>query len=451
MTTDDHNQGGPSTVFYDHGAEATLLGMMLLDGRVIADAEALVDKRSFHNPAHSLLFEVMAQMRADGRPTEPVAVMAHLAERGLIRQVPNNGVYVHTLVEQASNGGDWRHYAAVVADRALLRDLDVGLSAARSAIRAGGTGSTADLVERVRVMVSDLSQRALGDGDDWARWIDMIRPGFDGFENAEQTDETPGVSTGLIDLDGVIHGLQNGRLYVVAGPPGSGKSTLGACNFVRAAAFAQKIPTALMSMEMPKTEVFNRIACAEAGVSSDAAVKGNLTEEDWTKLARMAGDTGEAPLWVTDRKKMTFADIRVRARRLQQEHGIQLLVVDYLALIECRDSRPRNQQIDELCREFHNLAGEMNLPVVLLAQTNRNAAQRGDKRPQLSDLKESGGIEAHSDAVIFVHRPSMFEKGKRLGEVDLVIAKNRNGECDVDIPVAAQLHFNRFVSMAHHR
>lgn len=445
--SDDHNLGEGSTPFFDHGAEQAALGMMLLNGKLIADAEALVSRAAFHKPVHQVLFGVLVDLRQAGQPTDPVSVMAHLAGRGLIHGVPDNGMYVHTLVQAAQVAGDVRHFAGIIADRALLRDLDLNLSTIRTAIRAGGEHTTADLVEKTREMVSDLSQRTVGAASVWSWWPELIQPGFDRFEEATESDEPPGIPTGIPELDDAIHGLQLGRLIVVAGPPGSGKSTLGAGNFPRAAAFGRKIPTAVISMEMPVRELFNRLACAEAGVSASAAVKGELQDSDWTKLAKMANRTGEAPLYISDVKGQTFADIRVRVRQLQRDKGIQLLVVDYLALVRINSNAPRHQQIDELVKQFKDLAGELNIAVVLLAQTNRNNAQRGDKRPQLSDLKESGGVEAHADVVIFVHRPELYEKGKRVGEADLVLAKSRNSDTP-DIPVAAQLHLNRFASFS---
>lgn len=444
---DDHNHGEGSTVFFDHGAEQVVLGLMLLEPKLIAEAEGFVTQAAFHQPVHHLLFGLLVEMRHANRNTDPVSVMAHLAERGLIRKVPENGMYVQTLLEAARTGGELAHFAGIVADRALLRDLDLRLSTVRAAIRTGGDRSTADLVEETRVAVSDLSQRVVGEDHVWSYWPDLIQPGFDRFEEAAGSDEPPGIPTGIPELDEAIYGLQLGRLIVVAGPPGSGKSTLGAGNFPRSAAFKHKIPTAVISMEMPVKEMFNRLACAEAGVSSKLAVKGMLHDNDWSKLAKMAGLTGDAPLYISDVKGQTFADIRVRVRRLHREKGIQLLVVDYLALVRINSNAPRHQQIDELVKDFKDLAGELNIAVVVLAQTNQNSVSRGDKRPQLTDLKESGGVAAHADVVIFVHRPEMFEKDKRVGEADLVVAKSRNSETP-DIPVSAQLHLNRFQSFA---
>ena len=200
-------------------------------------------------------------------------------------------------------------------------------------------------------------------------------------------------------------------------------------------------------MEMTEQELFIRLICAAARVPAQRVTDGSLDTDDWTAIARVCGETENAPLWIDDTKGLTMADIRVRARRLKQQHGLELVVIDYLGLIEASSSAPRNQQIDEMARSAKNLAGELDLAVVLLAQMNRAYAQRADKRPVLTDLKESGGIEAHADVVIFVHRDEQFDKAKRLGEADLIVEKNRGGARGT-VEVAAQLHLNRFVSMA---
>lgn len=438
------------SVFYDHPAEQVVLGSMLLDPAAIGEVEAILAARSFHRPAHPLLFTAITTLREANRKTDPISVAGYLADEGKLTLLPRGAVYLQELVAAVgtfASAAEATHFARVVADKALLRDLDTSLAEIRSSIRAGGGGTPADLLERARTMISDLGMRVAGNGGP-EQWREMIRPGLDAIEQAaEEGAGPPGIPTGIHDLDRLVHGLQKQRLIVVAGQPGGGKSTLGAGDFIRSAAFHHKTPTALFSMEMTKQEIFNRLVCAEAQVEAQKVADGTLDVDDWTQIARMCGTTEDAPLWIDDTKGITMADIRVRARRLKQRHDLQLVVIDYLGLIECRSSAPRNQQIDELARSAKNLAGELDLPVVLLAQLNRNHAQRAEKRPVLSDLKESGGIEAHADVVIFVHREEQFDKTKRIGEADLIVEKNRGGARGT-VEVAAQLHLNRFVSMS---
>lgn len=448
--TDDTMTDTPVSVFHDHQAEQVVLGAMLLDPLSIGEVEAIVSARSFHKPAHPILFAAIAKMRETNQKTDPITVAGYLADQGKLGLLPAGATYLQTLIATvpvAATTGEAVHFARIVADKALLRDLDTALVGIRSAIRAGGAGSPGELVEHARTMISDLGLRVVGQGGP-QRWRDIIRPGLDAIEaTAADGAGPPGIPTGIHDLDRLIHGLQKQRLIVVAGIPGGGKSTLGAGDFVRSAAFHHGVPTGLFSMEMTRQELFNRLVCAEAQVPAQKVADGDLTVDDWTQIARMCGATEEAPLWIDDTKGLTMADIRVRARRLKQQHDLQLLIIDYLGLIEARGSAPRNQQVDEIARSAKNLAGELDLPVVLLAQMNRNYAQRADKRPILTDLKESGGIEAHADVVIFVHREEQFDKTKRMGEADLIVDKNRGGARGT-AEVAAQLHLNRFVSMA---
>jgi len=448
--TDMLDRTEPVTVFYDHGAEQVVLGAMLRDPLIIGEVEAIVSAQSFHKTCHPLLFTAITTLRESGRKTDAVSVAGYLADEKLLNRLPGDALYLNELlavVPVAAPVGEATHFARTVADKALLRDFDTSLEKARLDIRSGAASNPAELLERTRVLISDLGMRAAGDGGP-RRWRDIIRPGLDAIElAAEEGAGPPGVPTGIPDLDRLIHGLQKQRLYVVAGIPGGGKSTLGAGDFVRSAAFEHSRATAVFSMEMTEQELFNRLICAAARVPAQRVTDGSLDTDDWTAIARVCGETENAPLWIDDTKGLTMADIRVRARRLKQQHGLELVVIDYLGLIEASSSAPRNQQIDEMARSAKNLAGELDLAVVLLAQMNRAYAQRADKRPVLTDLKESGGIEAHADVVIFVHRDEQFDKAKRLGEADLIVEKNRGGARGT-VEVAAQLHLNRFVSMA---
>ncbi len=441
---DDHNT--LAGIFFDHAAEKATLGGMIGNPEMIAEVEAVVPVDAFHLPVHAMLFRELLALRSADAPTDPVSLLAHLAQEGLLPRVPDNGMYVHTLTRSAV--GDPKHFARIVADRAVLRKLDAGMHAIQTRIRSGGGGS-AEVVEAAREMVSDLADSLAGDGQGYRTWDEIGTATLVTHENRRNGEvvETAPIPTGFSDLDRALGGgLRRRELVVVAGRSGDGKSTF-AGDLIREAAFHQEIPTGLVAMEMPAANMFNRLICAEAGVKADEVGTGFADYQAWTDVNDTFDEIKDAPLFIDDTRGQTFAEIRLRAKRLKQRHGIQVLAVDYLGLIEVRDNRPKHQQIEDLCRQFHGLADELDVAVVLLAQLNRNAANRTDKRPILSDLKESSGIEANANIVIFVHRPEKINKDDRPGEADLVVAKSRNGP-EVVIPVAAQLHLNRFWSMA---
>lgn len=452
MVTDHLVRSDDVSPLYDHGAERMVLGAMMLNDKIVAEVEGILTSSSFHYPPHRLVFEALIHLRANNKPTSPEAVAGHLHELGKLQLIPKGAVYLVDLIQQVPIPDQGLFYAQQVKRKAVSRILYEGLHHAIKMITSDGAPPEA-VIEKINDLTSLATSQTAVDGGP-VLWRDLIQPGFDAIEQAAESAGkdtlVDAIPTGVIDLDRLINGLQRQRLYIVAGVPGAGKSTLGAGDFVRSAAFRHNKPTLVFSMEMTRLEIFNRLLCAEAQVESQKLITGALQEQDWSRLAKKAGETSEAPLWIDDSKGITMADIRMRARRWKQQHDIQLVVIDYLGLIDCRDSlAPRNQQVDSIARQAKLLAGELDIPVVLLCQLNRNYAHRTDKRPRLTDLRESGGIEAHADVVIFVHREDVVEQDSehsRSGEADLIVAKNRGGPIGT-VTVAAQMHFNRFVSI----
>lgn len=447
--TDDHNTPAAASIFYDHNAERAVLGAMLADRGQIAEVEPILTVDAFHHPAHPLLFTALVEQRQADEPTDPVSLVAHLAATGRLGKVPERGTYVSTLFGEAPAPQSATHFARIVAERALRRHYDAELDKARAAIRAG-TGNAAELIEAHRQAIAKLADRTTGGRDGYRPWNDVASTSLEKLErrrNGLDQDDAP-ISTGFPDVDKALGGgLRRKELIVIAGQSGEGKSTF-ASDIVREHAFHQWLPTGVVTMEMPDDMMFNRLVCAEAGVRSEGIRDGFTDIHDWSAINEVCKETTDAPLFIDDTRGQTFADIRLRAKRLKDRYGIVTLVVDYLGLIECRDDRPRNQQVDDLARRFHGLADELDVCLILLAQLNRNVVHRSDKRPQLNDLKESGGIAAHANTVILVHRPERHGKDDRPGEADLIIAKARSG-LETTVPVAAQLHFNRFFSMAY--
>jgi replicative DNA helicase len=258
-----------------------------------------------------------------------------------------------------------------------------------------------------------------------------------------------GVPTGFADLDELTNGLQGGQMVIVAARPAMGKSTLG-LDLCRAASIHNNLTSVIFSLEMTRSEIVMRMLSAEAKVPLNHIRNGPMTEEDWTKLGRRMGQVSSAPLFIDDSPNMTMMEIRAKARRLKQRHDLRLIVIDYLQLMTSgKKVESRQLEVSEFSRQIKLLAKELEVPIVALSQLNRGPEQRADKRPMMSDLRESGSIEQDADIVMLLHRDDVYEKeSTRPGEADIIVAKHRNGPTR-DVTVAFQGHYSRFVDMTH--
>jgi len=257
-----------------------------------------------------------------------------------------------------------------------------------------------------------------------------------------------GVPTGFRELDELTTGLHPGQLVILAARPSIGKSTL-AIDWVRNASIRHGLPSVVFSLEMSRVEITMRLLAAEAGVPLHLMRSGNMGDGDWAKLARRMGEVAEAPMFIDDSPNLNMMEIRAKARRLKQRHDLRLIVVDYLQLMTST-KRVENRQVEvsEMSRALKLLAKEIGVPVIAVSQLNRGPEQRTDKKPLLSDLRESGSLEQDADMVILLHREDFYEReSARAGEADLILAKNRNGPTKT-VTVAFQGHYSRFVEMA---
>ena len=257
-----------------------------------------------------------------------------------------------------------------------------------------------------------------------------------------------GVPTGFQDLDALTNGLHTGQMVIIAARPAVGKSTL-ALDLARAAAVKHGLTAAFFSLEMSRNEITMRLLSAEARVALHAMRSGTMNDDDWTRLARRMSEVSEAPLFIDDSPNMSMMEIRAKCRRLKQQHDLRLVVIDYLQLMTSgKRVESRQVEVSEFSRSLKLLAKELGVPVVALSQLNRGPEQRTDKKPMVSDLRESGSIEQDADVVILLHREDAYEKeSPRAGEADLIVAKHRNGPT-ATITVAFQGHYSRFVDMA---
>jgi replicative DNA helicase len=256
------------------------------------------------------------------------------------------------------------------------------------------------------------------------------------------------VPTGFFELDELTHGLHPGQMIVIAARPAVGKSTF-ALDFARSAAIKNNLSTVMFSLEMGRNEIAMRLLSAEATIGLQDLRKGTIKDEQWSKIATTMGRMNDAPLFIDDSPNMSLMEIRAKCRRLKQQHDLKLVILDYLQLMSSgKKVESRQQEVSEFSRALKLLAKELQVPVIALSQLNRGSEQRSDKRPMVSDLRESGSIEQDADMVILLHREDVYDKeSPRAGEADILVAKHRNGPTK-DIVVAFQGHYSRFANMA---
>jgi replicative DNA helicase len=395
----------------DVAAEQCALGGMLLSKDAIADVVEIVRSGDFYRPTNALIYDMIIDLYARGEPADVITVAAALADSGDLARI-GGAPYLHTLIASVPTAANAAYYARIVAERAVLRRLiEAGTRIVALGYGAGaGSGRDVDeLVDLAQQTVYDVTERRIS--EDFAILSDLLQPTLDEIEAVgTQGDMMTGIPTGFTDLDRLLNGLHPGQLIVVAGRPGLGKST-AAMDFARAASVRNNLASAVFSLEMSKVEIVMRLLSAESRVPLHSLRSGKLSDDDWTKLARRMGEISEAPLFVDDTPNMTLMEIRAKARRLRQRHDLKLVIVDYLQLMTSpKRVESRQQEVADLSRGLKLLAKEIECPVVAVSQLNRGPEQRTDKRPQLSDLRESGSIEQDADVVVLLHRDDYYDK-----------------------------------------
>ncbi|MDP9117684.1 MAG: replicative DNA helicase [Actinomycetota bacterium] len=458
MTLADQARVGSGPSEYDRTppqaveAEQSVLGAMMLSKDAIADVVEVVRPGDFYRPAHQLVFDAIIDLYSRGEPADAVTVSSELTRSGQLVRA-GGAPYLHTLINLVPTAANAAYYAQIVSERATLRRLvtagtrivQMGYDTA-SGGNSSIVGSVDDVVDRAQAEVYEVTERRTS--EDFVHIETLLQSTLDEIDKISQTGGIgTGIPTGFHQLDEITNGLHPGQMITVAGRPGSGKSTL-ALDFARSAAVKNGKPTVIFSLEMGKLEIMMRLFAAEAGVALQNMRSGHMSDQDWTRLARRSSELAEAPLFIDDSPNLTMMEIRAKARRLRQRHDVQLIVIDYLQLMTSgKRVESRQQEVSEFSRAMKLLAKELDVPVVALSQLNRGPEQRTDKKPMLSDLRESGSIEQDSDMVLLVHRPDLYEpETERAGEADLIIAKHRNGPTGT-IAVAFQGRYSRFADM----
>jgi replicative DNA helicase len=432
----------------DKEAEQAVLGGMLLSKAAIADVIDVLNAGSdFYEPRHQSIYRAILDLYGRGEPADPITVSDELTKSGEIGRVGGES-YVHSLVQMVPSAANAEYYAEIVHEKAVRRRfVEFGHRVVHLAHEGDADGD-----ELVNAVQADLNASAtVRENSDAA----LIGDGFDDYLDrleARQRGETAkGVPTGFTDLDQLTNGLHPGQIIIIAGRPAMGKSTL-ALDFARTCAIKHGRPAAFFSLEMSRDELRDRTISAQARVGlHHIRGVGVMTDGDWDRVAKMTSRVTAAPLTIDATPGQTLMSIKARCLRLQQHGGLDLVVIDYLQLLQSGSSRRvENRQIEvsQMSRNLKLMAKELGVPVVVLAQLNRGPEQRTDKKPVKSDLRESGSLEQDADVVILVHREDAYEKeSPRAGEADLIVAKHRNGP-EATITVAFQGHYSRFVDMA---
>ncbi|WP_231946605.1 replicative DNA helicase [Auraticoccus monumenti] len=430
----------------DLAAEQSVLGAMLMSKDAIADVVETLKGADFYRPAHEFIFDAILDLYGRGEPADAITVSAELTKRGEIGKVGGHP-YLHDLLASVSIAANAGYYAQIVHEKAILRRL-VEASVKIAQMGYNGQGDVADLVDAAQAEVY-----AVTDGktsEDYQPLSALMETTLDEIEAlGSRSGDMAGVPTGFAELDDLTGGLHGGQMIILAARPAVGKSTLG-LDFARACSIKHGLTSAIFSLEMSKTEITMRLLSAEAQIPLNHIRKGTMTDEDWTRLAKKMGEVSEAPLFVDDSPNLTMMEIRAKARRLKQRHDLQLIVIDYMQLMSSgKKVESRQLEVSEFSRQIKLLAKELHVPIVAMSQLNRGPEQRTDKKPMLSDLRESGSLEQDADMVILLHREDMYDKeSARLGEADFIVAKHRNGPTKT-VEVVFQGHYSRFVDMQH--
>jgi replicative DNA helicase len=433
-----------SEIPHDLAAERCTLGGMMLSADAIADVIEVLRPEDHYRPAHQMIHEAITDLYARGEPADVISVGNELGRRGQISRA-GGVLYLHTCISSVPAAANAGWYAKIVRDHAIMRNLDEMHTRGLQRVRERG-GEPEELVDAsIAGLLSITEGRS---GEECLPASQILPATLDEIEAISRHGVRTGVPTGFADLDELTNGLHPGQFVLIGARPAAGKSVLGA-DFSRAAAIRHDIATAIFSMEMARAEIMMRILSAEARVPLQSIRTGGLSDDDWDRIAAASGKIAAAPLFIDDSPSISLAAIRAKCRRLKHRHDLKFVIIDYLQLMSS-PGRSENRQVEvsEFSRGLKLIAKELEVPVVALSQLNRGPEQRQDKRPMLSDLRESGALEQDTDVVILLHRPDQYEQeSPRAGEADLIVAKHRNGPT-ATVTVAFQGHYSRFVDMA---
>jgi len=429
-------------------AEIAVLGSMLMGEDAISKAIECLDENCFYKGPHKKIFSAIINLYNTSQAVDLITLIEELKKAGGLNEVGGPS-YITSLANSVPTSANIIYYAKIVKEKAVLRHL---ISTATQIVQESfePDSDVDELVDRAERLIFEVASRKVD--SNIVHIKDLIKASIEKIDLLYQKKEKiTGIPTGFFDFDAITAGLQESDLIVIAGRPSMGKSALAACIAEHVGVIA-KIPLVFFSLEMSKAQLVHRMLCSHAKVNAQRVRSGFLSQSDWPHLTNAAGKLSEAPIFIDDTPALSLLELRAKARRFKSQHGIRLIIVDYLQLMRGpQRSENRQQEISEISRSLKALARELNVSLIAISQLSRAVEQRSDRRPQLSDLRESGAIEQDADVVALLLREEYYnetEENRGLAEVN--IAKQRNGPVGT-VRLAFISEFARFENLSKER
>jgi len=408
-------------------AEESLLSAVLIDNDTLMDIVEILAPDDFYRSSHKKIFSGILDLFSKSEPIDLITLTNILKEQGVLQEI-GGAAYLARIIDTVPLAVNAEHYAKIVHDKACLRRL-IEKSNAIVRLCFEDSGNVGDVIDFAESSIFEISDNKLQPA--FTPLGKIIETNFDTLEERQGSKSLiTGAATGFTQLDNLTAGFQKSDLIILAARPSMGKTAL-ALNMARNIAVDSNIPAAIFSLEMSKEQLSMRLLCSEARVDSSRLRGGFLSQEDWNNLTNAAGTLSEAPIYIDDSADITAMSIRAKSRRLKMEKDIGLIIIDYLQLMRgsVRTER-RDLEISEISRSLKALAKELDMPVIACSQLNRKLEERSDKRPMLSDLRESGALEQDADVVMFIYRDEVYNKDENnpnKGKAEILLSKQRNG------------------------
>jgi len=428
-------------------AEESIISAILIDNNTLIDILDVLSADDFYKTAHKLIFSAVEALYAKSEPVDLVTLSNMLRENDQLEKI-GGAAYLARLVDAVPMAVNAHHYARIIHDKAILRRLieESNNIANRCFEDRGDVDSVIELAQSSIFSLSEGKNRPA-----FAPISKIIETNIDQLEERQGNRAlVTGITTGFAKLDNLTSGLQNSDLIILAARPAMGKTAF-ALNLARNAAIEGGVPVAVFSLEMAKEQLSMRMLCAEARVDSSRIRSGFLNQDDWNRITDAAGRLTDAPIYIDDAPDISTTSIRTKSMRMKLDKGLGMIIIDYLQLMRGSiNTERRDLEISEISRSLKILAKELNIPVIALSQLNRKLEERSDKRPQLSDLRESGALEQDADLVAFIYRDEVYnrdENNPNRGTAEIILAKQRNGPTGV-APLAFLAAYTRFENLA---